>query len=300
MELIAPSEEQLGRNVKDVLPSEVAQRIIDCANRVRKKGEREEVEYSITISNEKRWYSAMLDMHQDGESIVQTVREITQRKAAEDELKNRENELAIYSSLLRHDLSNDLGVIFGNIDIARLVVSESEELIETLDSIEAICNRMQGLITVFSKPDDSTELKLIKQLNSVVATNNTVNPNLTINIHTQEAEENLSVPASRLMIMVWENLIRNAVEHAGESSIIDIEISREKNSILVLFSDNGPGVSEKVRKRLFQKGTTTVEGGLGLYLSREIIQSIGGTIELVTDESVEGAKFKIILPIVED
>ncbi len=100
--------------------------------------------------------------------------------------------------------------------------------------------------------------------------------------------------------MVWENLIRNAVEHAGESSIIDIEISREENSILVLFSDNGPGVLEKVRKRLFQKGTTTVEGGLGLYLSREIIQSIGGTIELVTDESVEGAKFKIILPIVED
>ncbi len=302
IDLVAPVEEQLGSNVKDVLPSELAQRIIDCANRVRKEGKREEVEYSLTIGNRRNWYSAMLDIHQDGESIVQTVRNITLRKTAEAEIKTREKELEIYASLLRHDLSNDLGVIFGNIDIARLLFDEgeNEELIDTIDSIEAICNRMKSLITVFSRPVDSIESDLFEQLKSIVATTKTVNPNLTVNIHAQGASENLSVPASRLLAMVWENLIRNATEHAGENSIVDIQISREDNMVHVVVSDNGPGVSEKVRKKLFQKGVTTQEGGLGLYLSKQIIQMIGGSIEFVTDESVQGAKFKIILPIVPE
>jgi len=295
-------EDHQGKNVTDILPPDVALKITEGANRVRESGKREELEYSLIIDNEKNWYSAMLEIHQDGESIVQTVRNITLRKAAEKELKNRENELEIYSSLLQHDLSNDLGVIFGNIDIARLLLSEGEndELIETIDSIEAICNRMESLITMFSRPIDSVEKVLIKQLKSIVARTNAVNPNLTINIHAKGAWENLTVPASRLLVMVWENLIRNAAEHAGENSIIDIQISREENTVHVIFSDNGPGVSEKIRKKLFQKGVTIQDGGFGLYLSKQIIQSIGGSIELVTGKSVQGAKFKIILPIIPE
>ncbi len=302
IDLVAPVEEQLGSNVKDVLPSELAQIIIDCANRVRKEGKREEIEYSLTLGDRKKWYSAMLDIHQDGESVVQTVRDITLWKTAEAETKTHEKELEIYTSLLRHDLSNDLGVIFGNIDIARLLLGEgeNEELLDTIDSIEAICNRMKGLITVFIRPVDSIENVLVEQLESIVATNKTVNPNLTINIHAQGASENLSVPASRLLAMVWENLIRNATEHAGENSIVDIQISREDNMVHVIVSDNGPGISEKIREKLFQKGVTTQEGGFGLYLSKQIIQLIGGSIELVIDESVQGAKFKIILPIVPE
>ena len=218
----------------------------------------------------------------------------------EERVEQRTRELEIYTSLLRHDLRNDIGVIFGNIDIARLVIGEGgdEELLETINSTEAICNRMTNLIKAISRSTDSVETMVGKQLKSVVAQTKKVNPNLTVNIHAQEATENLTVPASRLLVMVWENLIRNAAVHGGESSIVDIEISRENNAVHVVVSDNGPGVPEEIRENLFQKGISTKGGGLGLYLSREIIQSIGGSIELVTGESFQGAKFKIVLPLI--
>lgn len=88
---IVPPEGFIGKNVVEILPSEVAQQITEISNRVRETGNREELEYSLMINEEKKWFLAMLDIHQDGESIVTDVRDITLRKRAEDDVKERES-----------------------------------------------------------------------------------------------------------------------------------------------------------------------------------------------------------------
>jgi signal transduction histidine kinase len=63
-------------------------------------------------------------------------------------------------------------------------------------------------------------------------------------------------------------------------------------------SDNGPGISPEIREKLFEKGVSTGGSGLGLYLSKKVIEAYGGSIELVdprTDE--EGAVFIVKLAI---
>jgi len=120
-----------------------------------------------------------------------------------------------------------------------------------------------------------------------------------VNLYTEDDAEKLAVPGSRLLVMVWENLIRNTVVHAGESSIVEIHISKKDDTIQVVVSDNGEGISEEVIANLFQKGVSTKGGGLGLYLSKKIIQSIGGSISVVTSNSYQGAVFKIVLPIIQ-
>jgi len=100
-----PIEMHIGRNVADVLPPDVAQKFIECMKRVRESGNREEFEYSMIEDGREEWYSTVLDMHNDRDSIVQTSRNITLRKIAEDDVKRRESE---YRTLV----SNILGAVY--------------------------------------------------------------------------------------------------------------------------------------------------------------------------------------------
>ncbi len=98
------------------------------------------------------------------------------------------------------------------------------------------------------------------------------------------------------------NLVRNAIE-----AMIDTDIGQPRitiaadaeglNSIKIAVSDAGPGVADDVASRLFQPFTTTKPQGmgLGLSISRSIVQAHGGELEM-TCGPAGGATFSFILP----
>ena len=98
------------------------------------------------------------------------------------------------------------------------------------------------------------------------------------------------------MSLVFDNLFRNTVQFAGNNPEISVAITTENETVNVVFSDNGPGVADTVRGKLFRKGVSTGGGGMGLYLSKQVLQTIGGSIELLESAPNEGARFLIILP----
>jgi PAS domain S-box-containing protein len=83
-------EEFLGKNTADILPLEIAEQIMKFTKRVRETGNREILEYKMQMNENELWFSAALDLHQDGESVIAVVREITERKEAEDALRQSE------------------------------------------------------------------------------------------------------------------------------------------------------------------------------------------------------------------
>lgn len=101
---------------------------------------------------------------------------------------------------------------------------------------------------------------------------------------------------------VVANLVRNAVEaltgwpQERKITVDIVQVSRE--DIEVSVSDTGPGVSPQVLARLFQPFTTTkTEGvGIGLALSRRIVEAHGGTIAGV-NRPEGGASFRFVLPV---
>ncbi|MCK4484326.1 MAG: ATP-binding protein, partial [Candidatus Thorarchaeota archaeon] len=102
---------------------------------------------------------------------------------------------------------------------------------------------------------------------------------------------------STLLPMVFENLLRNSAEHAGPEAHVNVEITRQNGSVLITISDDGPGIPKDIRSKIFQRGISTKGGGLGLYLTREIIKTCGGTIELMDSGEDQGAVFEIHLPL---
>jgi PAS domain S-box-containing protein len=104
------------------------------------------------------------------------------------------------------------------------------------------------------------------------------------------------------------NLISNAIDAARhEGSIrmvlssLQLEQAPERSWAKLSIQDNGPGVPENLREKIFEPFFTTkkdVGTGLGLWLTKEIVERHGGTIHIVPTTGVEsaGAEFEILLP----
>lgn len=104
---------------------------------------------------------------------------------------------------------------------------------------------------------------------------------------------------------MFGNLIDNSVKalRNHRDKRIRCTAFKENNSLVILFSDNGPGIQEENRDRIFDVFYTTTAdlggAGLGLYIVRTRLDSIKGTISLVDNEfKPTGATFKIIIPLI--
>jgi nitrogen fixation/metabolism regulation signal transduction histidine kinase len=100
---------------------------------------------------------------------------------------------------------------------------------------------------------------------------------------------------------VFTNLLKNALQSipAGRMGRIAIELKRtEQNQVEISISDNGSGIPEEARKNIFKPDFTTKTSGmgLGLSISRAIIENSGGTITFETEED-KGTTFTICLPL---
>ena len=98
------------------------------------------------------------------------------------------------------------------------------------------------------------------------------------------------------------NLVTNAVKYAPERSAIVVQTTRESSSFSVRVTDDGPGVSQEERERVFEKFTrgrrsATVAGaGLGLAIARSLAELHGGTLRY-EDAEGGGASFVLTVPV---
>lgn len=104
--------------------------------------------------------------------------------------------------------------------------------------------------------------------------------------------------------MVLENLLSNASKYTPGGGIITLTLKKDKRIVVVTVNDNGVGIDEEMQTAIFDKFTrvenelsTTVNGsGVGLYLTRQIVELHGGTIE-VDSVPQRGSTFTLRLPV---
>jgi signal transduction histidine kinase len=107
--------------------------------------------------------------------------------------------------------------------------------------------------------------------------------------------ETLEIYADPLLGKVFYNLIDNALRYGGDR-LTAIRVSSRENSgsVVLTFENNGNGIPQKDKERLFVKGFGK-NTGLGLFLSREILAITGITIT-ENGEPGKGARFEISVP----
>ncbi|MFZ4481383.1 MAG: sensor histidine kinase [Rhodoferax sp.] len=122
----------------------------------------------------------------------------------------------------------------------------------------------------------------------------------------------ISTSSARIRTHDWmlrelsRNILHNAIRHTPANGALTVRLDCDPRLATLTISDSGPGISAELRERLFQpfsSGETRSGSGLGLAISYEIVQALGGSIQLDNRGSpigVAGLDCTIKLPLEEN
>ena len=221
----------------------------------------------------------------DGDERFMAIsRDITERKERERELERQNERLAEFASVVSHDLRNPLNVAAGRLDLL-----EDECDSDQLAAIRRAHDRMETLI------DDLLTLARDGETESEPVALGPLCEDCWQNVETgtgrlrAETDRTIRADRSRLT-QLFENLVRNAVEHGGED--VTVVVGDLDDGFYV--EDDGPGVPPEDRDRVFETGYSTVPDGTGFGLSivRDVVEAHGWELRLVEGDE-GGARFEI-------
>jgi two-component system OmpR family sensor kinase len=88
---------------------------------------------------------------------------------------------------------------------------------------------------------------------------------------------------------IFKNLIENAIKYTADSGKVFVQLHKEQGKIIFSVADNGPGLTEIQKSRIFERFYRTDEGrmadggtGLGLAIVEKNVRDLGGEIDLVS------------------
>jgi signal transduction histidine kinase len=101
---------------------------------------------------------------------------------------------------------------------------------------------------------------------------------------------------------VIANLLRNAISFTEGGGLVSITADTKNDQVVISIRDSGSGISPEIYPKLFTKFVTKSEKGtgLGLFISKSIIEAHGGTIWAKNNKDDEGATFSFTLPLAQD
>ncbi|MHA1256900.1 MAG: PAS domain S-box protein, partial [Promethearchaeota archaeon] len=226
-----------------------------------------------------------------------TERKKSERKLVKSEKKYREafNRAEFYKDLFAHDINNILQSVLSAMELCGLVLDKPDnqaKLIEYLNVIKNQINRGSKLVSnirTLSKLEQEErtleKIEILSILNKSIELIRDSYQNRKINIQIDSFSKEVHIIANNLIQDVFENIIINAMRHNTNSTVeISIKISKTiKDSvdyIKIEFLDNGRGILDDMKEKIFQrsdKDAKSVSGmGLGLSLVKKIITSYNG------------------------
>lgn len=221
---------------------------------------------------------------------------------------SRVNALGEMASGMAHELTQPLTAILAQAQAGRRLLSQGQDatLAPVLEDTVSQARRASAILERFrnwSQPHAApvAAFDLRQALANVEALLEPDAISRGIQLDFQVPDTSVSVVADPVEIeQVAFNLVRNAFEalaqQPGDTGRVTVTLSANDTTVVFEVADNGPGVPETLRPRLFTPFVTTRAGGtgLGLALSQRLVERAGGEIALV--ESDHGATFRVTLP----
>lgn len=244
--------------------------------------------------------SVVADRDKDGRitGYIAVISDITSRVRNEEEREQQRRVIELYTSLLSHDIGNDLQSVLGYIEGAQtLVLDNPDTALAMLSSASAAGARMANLIRTFNIDTIPSHVQVASMLKEVALRAERASIGFKVEVECSPDAMNIRSPGGSLLPIAIENLLRNAVQHAGDNPMVFVNLTRSSDKAIIRVADTGPGIPQDRRESLFHRSGPGKENGLGLYLTKQIVVACGGTIEL--EDSSSGAAFTIELPIIE-
>ena len=250
---------------------------------------------------------------------VVTFSDITERKKYEEALKESKAETDLYIDLMSHDINNMNQIALTYLEMAieklrsegtisgcdRILLSKPYEMINSSSGLIGNVSKLQRVRAgdyKLAPVDIGSILEEIKAQNMSI-----MGRKISINLN-YDTSQKYCVTANELLKDVFYNLVTNAIKHSTGEITIDIGINRtferRNEQYTVTIADNGPGITDELKSRIFgrmQRGPTKSGGtGLGLFLVHSLVRMFHGRVwveDRVPEDYSKGSKFVVQLPV---
>jgi PAS domain S-box-containing protein len=204
-----------------------------------------------------------------------------------EERKQRERRLEEFASVVSHDLRSPLNVVLGQTQLAMEdpEAADLEQIFDAGKRMEALIDDLLTLARQGETVGERTAADLAAVVNDAWAATETGGTTLD-----NRATGTVRADRERLQELV-ENLLRNAVEHAGPDVMVTVGPLGDGPGFYV--ADDGPGIPPDEREAVFEHGYTTRESGtgFGLAIVERIAEAHGWSVS-VTESEAGGARFE--------
>lgn len=225
----------------------------------------------------------------DGRYILAFVRDITDRKTAEEALRRAHRQIQLLTGITRHDINNSIMIAGGYLDLMHDAGpgEPAEYLGKARRTLEKIQRRIE--FTRQYEGLGSQEPRWLP-VDAIVHSLEIPDP---IRLETENID--YAVFCDPMAGRVLENLLDNTIRHGGAVTRIRVTGTETDDGLLITWEDDGVGIPDSDKERIFEWGYGK-NTGLGLFLGREILALTGISIRETGTEG-KGARFEISVPV---
>ncbi|MFH0899888.1 MAG: HAMP domain-containing sensor histidine kinase [Pseudomonadota bacterium] len=221
-------------------------------------------------------------------------------------MRERNRELLSLSGALAHELRNPLASIQGLAGLVGRKIQRPSREAEQMDVLLGEAHRMGAILDEFlnfSRPVQSLAVSTIgagELLGEVVALHEAAaaERGVTVEVKLEDPEPVFAADARKLK-QVLVNLLQNALDASPPGGRVRIGARQRSDGGAVFeIEDDGQGLAEEVRGRLFTPGATTkaAGSGLGLVIARSIVEQHGGELRLEERYEHCGVRAVVVIP----
>ena len=296
-ELLMPPESFLGKNMRDVLPPQIAERLFESFARVTDKGKPEIVEYNVEIDGTTKWFECR--MVRSGSNILSVVRDITDLKLTQLEaleiggrlITAQEDERARLARELHDDACQSLALLSIELELlARDSPTDSESI---RAAVNVLSNRVAELSNDLRNLSHRLHPARLARLGLGSAIRGFCNEirsahDLEIEFVEENVPEILPASTSLNFYRIVQEALQNVVKHSRATKA-SVTLSAASDEACLLITDNGCG---------FDPNMTGQNRSLGLISMRERVRLLSGEMS-IDSRSGGGTRIKVIVPIMQ-
>jgi PAS domain S-box-containing protein len=288
-----------GKQINDVVVPDDRRKEGEAFDKEAKKG----YVYHDTVRRKKDWSqvqvavsAAPITVGGKVAGIVAMYHDISDLKNAEKRLDAMNEKLRVVGSLTRHDVRNKLTTVVGNAHLLKKRLTADSDAIESLRSIE-IAVRESARIFDFAAAYEKLGVEQLAHMDVKKTVEEAVGlfPDLK-GVKIVNDCGGLTLLADSLLRQLFYNLIDDSLKYGEKLTQIRIRYEKSENQLKLIYEDDGVGISQDAKPKLFSEGYTTGKGsGYGLYLIKRMMEAYGWTIQ-ETGTPDNGVCFTILIP----
>jgi signal transduction histidine kinase len=300
-DLLVPPEAFLGKNMRDVLPAPIVERMVPCFEQARHSMEPQVAEYSLELGGQTRYYEARVVSVETGK-VLSIVREVTDQKLAQQSLAQsnervrllagrliaaQEEERIRIANELHDDLSQRMAALAINLTQLRHQLTDPPALLYPY--VAALEREAVGLVDRTRALSHQLHSAVLEHVGLPAALKSFCSefPALDVELEIGAIAPRLAPSIQLCFYRVVQEALTNARRHSGASRA-QVKLQQTDDLIELTVHDAGTGFDpERVRHK----------GGLGLISLEERVRLVGGSLQIESGPG-QGTQLRVRVPCV--